>query len=76
MLIVAAIVFVFMLIWGGIRYITSGGDKAQTESARGTLTAAIIGLVIVFSAWAILNLAEIFFGVDLFELVIPNAQAP
>ena len=65
-LVVAAIVFFFMLIIGGIRWITSGGDKGQTEAARNQITAALIGLVIVFAAWAIANLIEIFFGIDLF----------
>ena len=65
-LVVAAIVFFFMLVIGGVRWITSGGDKGQTEAARNQITAALIGLVIVFAAWAITNLIEIFFGIDLF----------
>jgi hypothetical protein len=54
-----------MLIIGGVRWITSGGDKAATEAARGQITAALVGLVIVFAAWAILQLIELFFGVDI-----------
>ena len=73
-LIIAAIVFFFMLVIGGIRYITSGGDKAATESARGQITAALIGLVIVFAAWAIINLVNLFFGINILSLTIPNAQ--
>jgi TRAP-type C4-dicarboxylate transport system permease small subunit len=73
-LIVAALVFFFMLVWGGIKYITSGGDKAQTEAARSQITAALIGLVIVFAAWAIINLVNIFFGINILSLNIPNAQ--
>lgn len=73
-LIIAALVFFFMLVWGGIRYITSGGDKGQTEAARGQITAALIGLVIVFAAWAIINLVNIFFGINILSLEIPNAQ--
>lgn len=65
-LVVAAILFFFILVIGGVRWITSGGDKAQTEAARNQITAALIGLVIVFAAWAIANLIEIFFGIDLF----------
>lgn len=72
-LIIAALVFFFMLIWGGIKYITSGGDKTQTEEARGTITAALIGLVIVFAAWAIITLINAFFGIDIFQLNIPSA---
>lgn len=73
-LIIAALIFFFMLIWGGIRYITSGGDKAQTEAARGQITAALIGLVIVFAAWAIINLVNLFFGINILRLNVPNAQ--
>ena len=73
-LVIAALVFLFMLIIGGIRYITSGGDKGQTEAARSQITAALIGLVIVFAAWAIINLISAFFGIDILTLNIPNAQ--
>jgi hypothetical protein len=74
-LVVAAIIFFFMLVIGGVRWITSGGDKAQTEAARNQITAALIGLVIVFAAWAIANLVEIFFGIDLFgQLTITPVQ--
>lgn len=75
-LVIAALVFFFMLVWGGIKYITSGGDKAQTEAARSQITAALIGLVIVFAAWAIINLVNLFFGVNILNLNIPNAQQP
>ena len=54
-----------MLILGGIKWITSGGDRGKVESARGQITAGFIGLVIVFAAWAILNIIENFFGVNL-----------
>lgn len=73
-LVIAALVFLFMLILGGIRYISSGGDKGATESARSQITAALIGLVIVFAAWAVINLVSIFFGIDILSLNIPNAQ--
>ncbi len=64
-LIVASIAFFFMLVLGGIKWITSGGDKGKTEAARNQITAGLVGLVIVFAAWAILTLVESFFGVNL-----------
>ncbi|MEK7525944.1 MAG: pilin [Patescibacteria group bacterium] len=72
-LVIAAIVFFFMLVIGGIKWILSGGDKGQTESARNQITAALVGLVIVFSAWAIAQLIKAFFGVDIFTLELPTA---
>lgn len=72
-LIIAAIVFFFILVVGGIRWIVSGGDKAQTEGARNQITAALVGLVIVFAAWAIIKLIQTFFGVDILQLTLPSA---
>lgn len=72
-LVIAAIVFFFILVIGGIRWIVSGGDKAQTETARNQITAALVGLVIVFAAWAILQLINVFFGIDIFQLSLPSA---
>lgn len=71
--VVAALVFFFILVIGGIRWIASGGDKAQTEGARNQITAALVGLVIVFAAWAIVALIKVFFNVDIFSLAIPTA---
>ena len=64
-IIIAAIAFFFILIIGGIRWIMSGGDKANTEAARNQITAALVGLVIVFAAWAILQLIDAFFGTNI-----------
>jgi pseudouridine-5'-phosphate glycosidase len=71
-LVVAAIVFFFILVIGGIRWIASGGDKAATEGARNQITAALIGLVIVFAAWAIVALINTFFGINIFSLTLPT----
>lgn len=68
----AAVAFFFWLILGGIKWITSGGDKAKMEEARNQITAALVGLVIVFSAWAIAQLVKTLFGVDFTNLVIPS----
>jgi hypothetical protein len=73
-LVIAAIVFFFILVIGGIRWIISGGDKGQTEQARGQITAALVGLVIVFAAWAIAGLIGTFFGVNIFNLQIPTVN--
>ena len=72
-MIIAALVFFFMLVIGGIKWIMSGGDKAQAESARNQITAALIGLVIVFAAWAIVNLIDLFFGVNIMSLTFQSA---
>lgn len=70
----AAVIFFFWLILGGIQWIISGGDKQKTEAARGQITSALVGLVIVFSAWAIAQLIKTLFNVDIFDLTISSFQ--
>lgn len=45
--IVVGIVSVVMIIYGGFRYVTSGGDSGNVTSAKNTIIYAIIGLVVV-----------------------------
>ena len=45
--IVVGVVAVIMIVFGGLRYITSGGDSSNVSSAKNTIIYAIIGLVIV-----------------------------
>ncbi len=70
LLIVAVLLALAFLIYGGIKWVISGGDKAKVEAARGTIVAALVGLVLVFLAYFILNIIGNFFGLNLFNGVI------
>jgi len=70
--IIAAIVFFFMFISGGIRWITSGGDKANVEKARDQITHALIGLLLTFALYVILGIIEEFFGISLRQFNLPK----
>jgi len=63
---IAVILTIFFLIWGGIQWITSGGDKAKLESARKRLIFALIGLTVVLSSFMIINIFGGVFGIDFF----------
>lgn len=45
--VIVGIVAVIMIIWGGFKYITSGGDSGNITGAKNTIIYAILGLVIV-----------------------------
>jgi len=64
-IILSALLAFGYLVWGGIEWITSGGDKAGMEAARSRITAAFVGLAIVAAAWAITKLIESFFGITI-----------
>lgn len=61
-LIIAVLIALFFLIWGGIKWVLSGGDKGKVEAARNTIIAAIVGLIITFLSFFILNLILQLFG--------------
>ena len=52
---IVGIIAVIMLIWGGIRYVVSGGDAKKVTDAKNTILYAIIGLIISFLAYAIVR---------------------
>jgi len=60
----ALLVVFIMIISGGFKYITSGGDPKQTESAKNTITYAILGLVALIGIWLLLKFVTVFTGVD------------
>jgi len=47
---IVGIVSVIMIIYGGFKYITSGGDSNNITSAKNTIIYAVIGLVFVAMA--------------------------
>lgn len=52
---VVGVVAVVMVIYGGFKYITSGGEGGNVSSAKNTILYAIIGLVIVALAQVIVR---------------------
>ncbi len=68
--ILGGVAFFFMLIWGAVSWILSGGDKAHIENAKGRITNALLGLILLFSSIAIAKLIEKFFNIDILSIDI------
>lgn len=45
----------FMFVYGGMLWMTSAGNTQRIEKGKETLTWAVIGLIIIFASYAILN---------------------
>lgn len=63
--IIAGIIVFAYLVWGGIQWVTAGGDKANVEAARTRISNAMVGLAIVAAAWAVMQILSYVFGVEL-----------
>ena len=72
--VIGAIIFVFVFLLGAIQWINAGGDKGKLESAKDKITQAIIGIFVLLSVFAIINLVEIFFDTDLTYFDINNIK--
>ncbi len=47
------ILAILIILWGGFRWLTSGGNEEKVDEAKKVLTAGIIGLIIIFVAFAL-----------------------
>jgi hypothetical protein len=66
----AGIVLFILLLIGGFRYITSGGDPKAVEGAQKTITYAIGGLIVILLSYLILVLIKEITGVDVTQFKI------
>jgi hypothetical protein len=66
----AGIVLFILLLTGGFKYITSGGDPKAVEGAQKTITYAIGGLLVILLSYLILVFIRQITGVDVTEFRI------
>jgi hypothetical protein len=72
LIVLAVIIALMYLLYGGIKWITSRGEKTEVEAARNHIMAAIVGLIVVFVAIFIVSLVMSIFGLNLTTLMIPT----
>lgn len=71
-LIIAIVISLVFLIYGGIRWILSGGDKTAVESARNHIVAAIVGLVVALLAFFIIRVVLGLLGINILDFELPR----
>lgn len=62
----AGLVLLLYLLWGGFSLMLSRGDPKAMEAAKEKLTNAVIGFVIIFVAFWLVQLLEVVFGIKQF----------
>lgn len=55
LLFIVGIISVIMIIVGGIRFTTSGGNASGVAAGRNTVLYSVIGLIVAFLAYALVN---------------------
>lgn len=54
------------LVWGGFDFLTSMGDPKKAEQGKNKITHAVVGFIIIFAAFWIVQLADLFLGFKIF----------
>jgi hypothetical protein len=63
-LILGSIMTFAFLVWGGIQWITSGGNQEAAKGAKEKITDAIMGLALLSVVWVIWRLVIYFLGIS------------
>lgn len=79
----AGLLLLLYLLFGGFQLMTSGGDPKKIQEAKGKLTNALVGFIIVFVAYwlvqiiaSVLGLGKIGEIFNLKLLISPNKKTP
>lgn len=73
---IAGFILLGLIIASGFKLMTSGGDPETIARAKKKLTNAVIGFLIVISAYWLTQIAEIIFGLDITSGASPDPSNP
>lgn len=62
-IVIGALATLIYMIYGGINWITAGGDAQKVEASQKFITNAIIGLIILVATYAIFTVIKTFLGI-------------
>lgn len=65
----AIILALFVLIYSGLLWMTSGGDKQKIAAIKQRIVYALIGLIVIFLSFFIMNFVMSFFGLNLLRAI-------
>jgi amino acid transporter len=70
-MIVGGLALLMFMAWGGVNWITAGGDKGKVEEAKHRITNAILGMIFLVATIAIAIFLSTVFGFNLLNPTLP-----
>ena len=61
---ISGAIALFMMVWGGITWMTSNGSAERLKKGKDTILWAILGIVIIFLSYVIINFIFTLIGAD------------
>ncbi len=69
---VGGLAFIIFLVWGGIQWLISGGDKGKIQEAQNRISSALVGLAVLVISYAITLFIQGVFKINILAPVFPN----
>lgn len=73
---IGALMVIVFFLWGGIEWISAGGDASKVEKARNRITQAVIGIIILVSSFVLIELVSTLFFDGQFSILNFTFTAP
>lgn len=64
---IAGLILFAYLVWGGFDYLTSMGDPKKADAGRSKITSAIIGFIIIFASYWIVQIVDYLFKIGIYS---------
>ena len=61
----AGLILFVMIVWGGFETLAGSATKKSVESGRKRITAAILGFILLFASYWIIQIIQLVFGVQI-----------
>lgn len=68
--VLAGIILFILLVFGGITYIINSGNPEEMQKGQSALTSALLGFIIVFTAYWIVQIFQFITGVNIFNTTL------
>ncbi len=66
---IAGLILLLNLVYGGISLMLSGGDPKAVESAKNRITSSLIGFIIIFTAYWLVQIIGRILGIEIFKRI-------
>jgi uncharacterized membrane protein len=63
--IAAGIIIFFMIVFGGFTMVANAGDSHKMDDGKKTITSALVGLLVVFASYWIIQIVQVVTGLQI-----------
>lgn len=63
---IAGMILFIMLVWSGLEILAGATEKKSLDAGKNRATAAVVGFILLFASYWLVQLIEVIFGIQVF----------